>query len=202
MRRRALLRGAAVGLALSVAGCGGGDETDETTSPATTTTTATTRTEAPDPTGDPSNVTSTAPLIDSDMDALKLRVEELPGEEDWAFQREDDNTTRFERTVELTSYRLVATVLAHGEFETAVTTYREERDQADEYRGITVSDVDLAAEAFGYQLTDDEGTVVFRDANVVGELTYGLGQFESGRGKSTGLGEVVDYARTWHETWR
>ncbi|MFB6104630.1 MAG: hypothetical protein ABEJ57_06045 [Halobacteriaceae archaeon] len=202
MQRRALLRRIAATAALAgVAGCSGDDGTTTTTrSP--TTTTSTTRTEAPDPT-DPGTINSTAPLIDADIPTLKLRVDELPTDEDWTLQREDDNSTRFERdnSQAVTGYILEASVLAHTDLETAYTTYREERDRADTYTGITVKGVDLGTASFGYQLTEDSGTVVLRDANVVGELVYTL-DYDSTGDHGVSLGEVVGYASLWHATWR
>lgn len=136
------------------------------------------------------------------MDALKLGVETLPGDEDWAVQEGDEDTTRFERMVDVTEYRIAATVLATDGVDGAVTTYEEERDRADAYTGVEVQDVDLASAAFGYQLTSNEGTVVFRDTNVVGELLYGLAEHEIGRGVEIELQTVVDYAALWHDSWR
>jgi len=201
MQRRALLRrvAATAGLA-GLAGCGGGDDDTGTT---TTTTTATTRTEAPDPTRDPGSVTSTAPLIDSDMDALKLRLEDLPDDENWAAIGEFQNTTTFEHDVTNATYGFVleATVAANEDLETAVTTYQDHLDRADSYIGITPSAVDVGVEAFGYQLTSDSATIVVRDANVVGELEYIL-DYDSTGDHSVGLGEAVGYAALWQATWR
>lgn len=203
MRRRALLRSGALALVAGAAGCGGTGPDSTTESTTTTTSPSGTPTDTTDrTTTTEASLTTATNRIDAALDQLKLQVEELPADEDWSLVRADEDTTRFNRQVELTDYKVVASVLAHEDLEAALTAFENERDRADAYTGITVHELGLGTEAFGYQLTRVEGTIVFRDTNVVGKLTYGIDEYTDPEGVSISLSAVKGYASRWHDTWR
>lgn len=176
----------AVGIVGGVAGCGGGGDGGNTT------------TEDPD---SPGSGGDRSP-IEASVDELKLAAAALPDGEDWELAEQDEDSTKFERMVDVHDYRIEAQVLETESVEAAVSTFEEERERANSYTGVEVDDVELASAAFGYQLTSNEGTVVFRNVNVVGEVLYGLAEHEFGRNVDIALESVVDYASMWQDSWR
>lgn len=205
MRRRALLRSTALAALTGVAGCGGTNP-DNQTDTTTTTTTDTTTTSGGGGGGDTTTTqgqqTTATGRIDASIDELKLRLDALPQDEDWERVGEDEDTTEFEKTIQLTDYKIVASVLAHEDVDQATTVFGDQRDRAEAYNGVTVKDMGLATEAFGYKLTRVEGTIVFRDVNVVGKIRYGIDEYVSPDNVVIGLSEVNEYATRWHDTWR
>lgn len=202
MRRRALLTsiGVVVG---GAAGCvSDGDDPDSTTTSETQTTTTSTSETTTDDAGIDAPDGSDADLIQVPLEKLLLERSDFKNPEQWiATETNTTGRTQFIRADEQGDEEPTSVTAIVHRFDSvspAKQKFDDLETRANAYVGVTPQPIGIGVEGLGYILADTS-VVVFRDANVVAEVTY---RTSTTLETEATVAKAETYAKRLYRDWR